>query len=194
MTIHDLRAPIAGGHRRSGRMGRFWVSVAAALALVACEAVTERAGAGPPAARFEPTEAQRADILQAVQTVFDALGGRPELLEGVMSPQVVMHSIEVRADGTVLQASSSLDELEARIASGTAVMTERMWDPEVRVSGAVATVWTPYDFYVGDTFSHCGIDAVTLMRSEVGWRIVSLDWIRQQPPACALHPDGPPRG
>ena len=27
-------------------------------------------------------------------------------------------------------------------------------------------VWTPYDFYVGDTLSHCGADAFVLVRED----------------------------
>ena len=53
-------------------------------------------------------------------------------------------------------------------------------------------MWTPYDFYVGSEFSHCGVDVATLNRTADGWKVVSLDWNRQQPPECQLHPDGPP--
>ena len=34
-----------------------------------------------------------------------------------------------------------------------------MWNPEVRVHGLIATVWTPYNFWIDGKFSHCGIDA-----------------------------------
>ena len=60
------------------------------------------------------------------------------------------------------------------------------------VNGSLATIWTPYDFYVGETFSHCGVDAANLMSGPDGWRIVALSWTRLQPPECDLHPDGPP--
>src|SRR5256885_3716182 len=39
---------------------------------------------------------------------------------------------------------------------------ERMWNPEVRIDGGIATLWTPYDFHVGPRFSHCGYDAFQL--------------------------------
>jgi hypothetical protein len=53
---------------------------------------------------------------------------------------------------------------------------ERLYDPEVRVDGPIAQVWTYYTFREGKTFSHCGTDAVTLMRSGGSWRIVSFVW------------------
>jgi hypothetical protein len=53
---------------------------------------------------------------------------------------------------------------------------ERMYDPEVRVDGPIAQLWTYYTFREGKTFSHCGTDAITLMRSGGGWRIVNWIW------------------
>jgi len=53
---------------------------------------------------------------------------------------------------------------------------ERIYDPEVRIEGPVAQVWTYYTFREGKTFSHCGIDAFTLMRTGGTWRIVNWIW------------------
>lgn len=55
-------------------------------------------------------------------------------------------------------------------------LDERMFDPEVRIDGPIAQVWTYYTFRRGDTFSHCGIDSVTLVRSDGAWRIVNFTW------------------
>jgi hypothetical protein len=72
--------------------------------------------------------------------------------------------------------------------------TERGFDAEVRVSGPIAMVWLPYDFYRDGQWSHCGVDAFTLLRTDGGWRIATLVWSVEQPPACQPHPDGPPPG
>jgi hypothetical protein len=48
---------------------------------------------------------------------------------------------------------------------------ERMWDPEVRIHGAIATMWTRYDFWVDGKFSHCGVDAFDLVKTSEGWKI-----------------------
>jgi len=53
---------------------------------------------------------------------------------------------------------------------------ERMYDPDVRVDGAIAQVWTYYTFRNGRTFSHCGTDAMTLMRTGGAWRIANWIW------------------
>lgn len=141
-----------------------------------------------------PTDAERTAILAAVQGIFDALAeGDGEILREIMHPDVLMHSVERDADGMRSSSTSTRDELIARLEGSEQVLTERMWDAEVRVSGDLAMVWTPYDFYVGDDLSHCGADALLLTRNEdESWQIIALSWTRLQPPTCELHPDGPP--
>jgi hypothetical protein len=70
--------------------------------------------------------------------------------------------------------------------------TERGFDPTARVQDRVAQVWVPYDLYIGDKWSHCGVDAFTLIKSEGRWRVAALIYTIEQPPACRKHPAGPP--
>ncbi|HIF24038.1 MAG TPA: hypothetical protein EYQ27_19540 [Gemmatimonadetes bacterium] len=138
-----------------------------------------------------PTAAEQAEILGVLQAVFDGLAGDTELLAHNMDADIVMHSTDLRS-GTAVFGSSTLPGLIQRVETGDETMTERMWAPEVHVSGGIATVWTPYDFYIGSEFSHCGVDVATLMPRDGRWKVITLDWTRDAPPNCALHPDGPP--
>lgn len=81
---------------------------------------------------------------------------------------------------------------DTRNRSFEADLVERGWDPTVLVSGTIAVVWYPYDIYVDGQWSHCGIDAFNLVRTNDGWRIATLHYNVQQPPQCEPHPDGPP--
>lgn len=146
-----------------------------------------------PTPRHLPSDQDRAAILSVVQSLFDALAERDgETLRALLHHDVVMRSVEVASDGERSIATSTLDDLVARVEGSEEVLTERMFNPEVRISGDLAMVWTPYDFYVGETLSHCGADVFVLVREEDAWRVTGLSWTRQQPPACELHPDGPP--
>ena len=40
--------------------------------------------------------------------------------------------------------------------------------------GTLAAVWMDYSFYLGDRFSHCGVDAFLLAREGAEWKVVSL--------------------
>lgn len=90
-------------------------------------------------------------------------------------------------DGFAL--STRADE-RARTLAGDIV--ERGFDAEVRLSGRIATVWMPYDLYIDGAWSHCGVDALSLVKDGEEWRILAMTWSRLQPPACREHPEGPP--
>ncbi len=75
---------------------------------------------------------------------------------------------------------------------------ERYWDPVVHVRGGIAVVWTPYEFWVGDKTSHCGIDVFDMIKEKGIWRIANAMWT-VEPDACpSLRPSDPsklrPRG
>lgn len=171
----------------------------AALALSACIAPPDDAANTPsqPVASntvtgHEPPAATRAEVVATLQRLFGAIEtGDTVLLRSVLDPAVVMHFSEKR-DGETTFGSATVDGLAQRIESPEEPLIERMWDPVVLADGPLATIWTPYDFYAGDTFSHCGIDTANLMATDDGWKIVALSWTRMQPPDCPLHPDGPP--
>ena len=54
------------------------------------------------------------------------------------------------------------------------LLDERITNTEVKVSDNLATVWTDYKFYVGERFSHCGVDSFQLARGADGWKIIAL--------------------
>lgn len=84
----------------------------------------------------------------------------------------------------------SRDEQRRRGFSGDII--ERGFDPEVRVASGLATVWLPYDLYIDGAWSHCGVDVFSLLHVGGRWKIVTMGWTVEQPPACGTHPDGPP--
>jgi hypothetical protein len=53
-------------------------------------------------------------------------------------------------------------------------LEERLLDYEVLIDLPMAIVWTPYEFYVNEKFSHCGVNAFNLFLSDKGWQIVTI--------------------
>ena len=76
--------------------------------------------------------------------------------------------------------------------TGPSEFTERGFGATARVQDRVAQVWVPYDLYIGKSWSHCGVDAFTLVKTDGRWRVASVIYTIEQPPACRKHPDGPP--
>ena len=146
---------------------------------------------GPTLACAPAASAQQAEeraVIEAAQAVFDAMEALdPESFRKSMVPEGFFLAV-----GFETTRRTTRDEFAARMADQTRPMIERMWDPEVRIDGPVATLWAPYDFYGGVEFSHCGTDALQLAKTPVGWKVVVVSYTVQMPPTCSTHPEGPP--
>src|SRR5512133_2253288 len=66
-------------------------------------------------------------------------------------------------------------------------ITERGFGATARVQDRLAQVWMPYDIYIDGKWSHCGVDAFTLLKIAGAWRVASLFYTVEQPPACSMH-------
>lgn len=53
-------------------------------------------------------------------------------------------------------------------------LTEEIWNLKIQIDGDLAQAWCDYAFYVGNKFSHCGVDAFQLHKSQEGWKIFHL--------------------
>jgi putative lumazine-binding protein len=60
------------------------------------------------------------------------------------------------------------------------IFDERIYDPQIQIDQELAQVWVKYDFFLGDTFSHCGIDAFMLSKRRDGWKITQIADTRKQ--------------
>jgi hypothetical protein len=47
---------------------------------------------------------------------------------------------------------------------------------EVMVQNRIAMVWGPYNLWINDKFSHCGVDVFTMLKTDKGWKISSLSY------------------
>ena len=118
----------------------------------------------------------RDSVLATVQKAFDLMRSRDTASMRQLFDSTA-RLIGVR-DTTTATRPRTVSQFLASVASTPAerVSDERMFDPEVKIDGPVAQVWTYYTFRSGTTFSHCGTDAVTLLRAGGTWRIVNFIW------------------
>jgi hypothetical protein len=76
-------------------------------------------------------------------------------------------------------ASQSLDGFVRAIGASAGAWNEQIYDVEVRVDDAMASVWAPYTFYLSGTISHCGINSIELLRDAAGWKITQVSDTRR---------------
>ncbi|MGE5521878.1 MAG: nuclear transport factor 2 family protein [Candidatus Dadabacteria bacterium] len=87
----------------------------------------------------------------------------------------VFQSVITNKEGRVVVRSESLDSFIVSIAKPhNLVYDERIIFDDIRMDGDLAMVWAPYKFYLGDKFSHCGVDSFQLVRIDGVWKILYL--------------------
>ena len=93
-----------------------------------------------------------------------------------MASEVVMQTAFMNKEGNNLLRTEDASKLLNAIANRTADQKweERLLDYSVQIDGNLAHVWTPYEFWFNDSFSHCGANAFTLVKSDDGWKIIHL--------------------
>ncbi len=144
-------------------------------ARVAVTAPMEEKKAAAPASAPSPDD-QR-EVLAVVQRLFDAMHAKDTAaMRQVFDSQAVLVGMRPGRDGNPPHVQHiTWADFAALVARDTRpAWTERAFNPEVRVSGTLATVWAQYDFHFGQEFSHCGVDAVQLLKTPQGWRIMSI--------------------
>ena len=144
----------------------------------------------PEATAAQSSAAEEKAVIAVADSVLAALtSGDSTTLARLVLDSAVVGGVGVR-DGVERMSLRSFGLYIHR--SGPSTFTERGFDETARVQDRMAQVWVPYDLYVGDKWSHCGVDAFTLMKSEGRWRVASVIYTIEQPPACRKHPGGPP--
>jgi hypothetical protein len=132
----------------------------------------------------------RDSVLAVVQEFFRAMTANDSAAAArTVHPEGVNYVMSTRGDSAVLSRSTFAGFL-GTLARNQRTFVERMWEPTVMVHGPIAVVWTPYDFHIDGTFSHCGVDAFSLARSGAGWRIVTITYTVERT-GCKPSPLGP---
>ena len=141
--------------------------------LLACAApAAAQTGSSPP----DPGDGVRA----AVAELFDGMRAADTTqIRAVLHPALRLMTVVDDGAG-VRVAETGLDPFLAAVAGAPVVLDERVGEVEVRTDGDLATAWMPYRFYAGEQFSHCGTNAMQLVRDGddlaggAGWRIVHV--------------------
>ena len=116
-------------------------------------------------------------IKEVIHRVFKAmeLGDSAMLRTTFVDNPATATVFRSKADEPMLRQDAGIENfLKAVGTPHQEVWYEEVWDLEVRRDGDMAQAWCEYAFYVGNKFSHCGVDVFHLFRSKEGWKIFHL--------------------
>ncbi len=133
------------------------------------------AAATPPAASGQTSPDK--EVLAVVGRLFDAMrAGDSAMARSAFDAMARLVSVSPPDSSGLHHVSvSPVDGFLAAIGTPhTDVWDERIFDTEVRVDGGLASVWTKYAFYRGQTLNLCGVDVFELALRPDGWKIIHV--------------------
>ncbi len=114
-------------------------------------------------------------VKEAVNHLFTGMKtGDSTLTRAAFAPNAVMQTI-VNKDGKIAVRAESVSDFVKVIATPhKEIYDERIVFTKILIDGPLASVWTDYKFYVGEKFSHCGVNSFQLVKGDKGWQIVYI--------------------
>lgn len=126
-----------------------------------------------------PARAQSSEdefVKSAINKLFEGMrSGDSAMVKAAFAEGAVIQTISTRKAGVPEVVTAPLQQfLNAIGTPHTDVWDERITVDRIMVDGPLASVWTPYRFYIGERFSHCGVNSFQLMKTDGGWKIIYL--------------------
>lgn len=121
-------------------------------------------------------------IMQTVNTLFDGMrAGDSTKVRNAFALGAIMMSVpESPKDSIAVKKSSINGFVKAVGTPHPEKWDEQIFHPKISVDGPMAIVWAPYKFFLGDKFSHCGVNVFTLIKLSSGWKITSVTDTRRK--------------
>ena len=120
--------------------------------------------------------AQEREVMAVVNRVFEAMRTNDStLLKSCFAKEVRLSTVFIDKNGVTQLRNDELQKfVDAVGAKKSDVYNEPIWNERIQIDGALAAVWVDYAFYLNTTFSHCGVDAFHLIKTNEGWKIFNL--------------------
>jgi Putative lumazine-binding len=116
------------------------------------------------------------DSVKAVITQFftGMKTGDTTAIRAAFTEGVIFQSIARTKEGETMVKTESVDAFIKTVAKENGNLDERITFGQVLIDGALASVWTPYNFFYKGQFAHCGVNSFQLVKINGNWRIQYL--------------------
>ncbi len=124
-------------------------------------------------------------VIAGVDAFFEALRSDDKTaLARTMHPGGTIYIHDRMVPGAPETVVVAVADHLARWAGTPKGLDERMTYATVLVDGDMAQVWGPYRFMIGDSTTHCGINSLSLIRTEDGWKVANTSFTMEPPSEC----------
>jgi hypothetical protein len=111
-------------------------------------------------------------VMMPIKRLFDGMRAHDStMIRSAFVPGAMMMGSLPRSGAPSNVTFSSIDGFVTAAGRPGQPWDEQIFDPVVQIDGALASAWVFYTFHAGTTFSHCGVDALQLLKTAEGWKI-----------------------
>lgn len=125
--------------------------------------------------KAQDTEEDR--IKEVISLFFKGLqSGDALTIKQTIGTNLLMQTASINKEGKSMLVTEDVSKFLNLVASKK---TEDIWEEKllsyhIQIDGIMANVWTPYEFYFNNDFSHCGVNSFQLFFDGKQWKIIYL--------------------
>lgn len=125
---------------------------------------------------------KRGEVIATIEQLFDGMrAADSNMVRAVFHPEMRLNTTMLDQEGKPRMVQGDIDRFVTSVGqSEPGTLNEKIWSYDVQIDQNLASVWTPYTFFVGDQLSHCGVNTFQLFRTEAGWQIIQITDTRQR--------------
>ncbi|MFK8101662.1 MAG: nuclear transport factor 2 family protein [Saprospiraceae bacterium] len=142
-----------------------------------------------PAISLLGQASETVEVQETIQELFDGMrAGDSTKVHRVFKDEVRMLSVYTNKKGEERSQEGKLSDFLKGVGTPhDAIWDERIGNLSIKVDGRLAQAWVPYHFYLGDHFSHCGVNTFQLIKEAGHWKIINLTDTRRTKDCPSLN-------
>ena len=116
-------------------------------------------------------------VKNTIDTFFKAFHQQDSMaIKEIVSKDIVLQTIGRNTEGKEVVKTENFDHFLKSIVSipSTTKFEERILTYNIQIDGPMANAWTSYEFWLNNTFGHCGVNSFQLFNQEGSWKIIYL--------------------
>ncbi|WP_422090073.1 nuclear transport factor 2 family protein [Tenacibaculum ovolyticum] len=129
------------------------------------------------------TNNEQIAVKKTIETFFDGLHkGDSTIVSSTLHTTIKIQTTLTNKDGKKKLITDSKKKLLIGIANKKVENTylEKLLSWDIKINGNLASVWTPYQFYLNGKLSHCGANSFQLFNNNGKWEIIYIVDMRRR--------------
>jgi hypothetical protein len=130
--------------------------------------------ANPP----KMVENDQDSVKKIINVFFEGLNkGDTGIMKKSIAEGIALQTIAVNRKGEAAIRNDVIAEFFTQVAvrpPEIKSMEEKITFGTILIDGPMASVWTPYNFFVNGQLYHCGVNSFQLVKTVQGWRIAHI--------------------